>query len=131
MSSFFIHHSLFTDIIYTIAARIKGVVFLDIKVGDLVGRKSYGCDIVFRVHDIVKKNDKLVIILKGLNLRIIADAPEADIVKLPPSKVNEDSRNYDDRAHRLMSKLQRKARHTSVFRRPAQYRANDTILICA
>lgn len=100
---------------------------MDIKVGDLVGRKSYGCDIVFRVHDIVKKNDKLVIILKGLNLRIIADAPEADIVKLPPSKVNEDSRNYDDRAHRLMSKLQRKARHTSIFRSPAQYRANDEI----
>lgn len=106
---------------------------MDIKVGDLVGRKSYNCDIVFRVHDIKKQNDKTVIILKGMNLRIIADAPEADIVKLPPSKINEDIKNFDDRAKKLMRKLEKRAKKTAkiissgiyrnevqVFRRPGK-----------
>jgi len=106
---------------------------MDIKVGDLVGRKSYNCDIVFRVHDIVKQSDKVVIILKGMNLRIIADAPEADIIKLPPSKINDHIKSFDDRAKKLMRKLEKKANRTSkaitqnfyrnevqVFRRPGR-----------
>ena len=32
---------------------------MDIKIGDLVGRRSYNFDVVFRVHDIVKQNDKI------------------------------------------------------------------------
>lgn len=87
---------------------------MDFKIGDLVGRKSYGCDIVFKVHDITKQNDGYVIILKGLNLRIIADAPEADIVKLPPSKINEDIKKYENRACRLMKKLIKKVKHTTT-----------------
>lgn len=81
---------------------------MDIKVGDLVGRRSYNCDIVFRVHDIVKQNNKTIIILKGMNLRIIADAPESDVVKLPPSKINEDIKRFEDRANKLMNKLKKK-----------------------
>lgn len=106
---------------------------MDIKVGDLVGRKSYNCDIVFRVHEIIKQSDRIVVILKGMNLRIIADAPETDVVKLPPSKINENIKNFDDRAKKLMRKLEKKAKkvkstmHTGfnrnevqVFRRPGK-----------
>ncbi|MDF2532664.1 MAG: hypothetical protein K0Q65_2245 [Clostridia bacterium] len=95
---------------------------MDIKIGDLVGRKSYNCDIVFRVHDIIKQNDKLVIILTGINLRLIADAPESDVVKLPPSKINEDIRNFDDRANKLMRKLEKKARKTTAIMSGGFYR---------
>jgi spore coat assembly protein len=88
---------------------------MDIKIGDLVGRKSYNCDIVFRVHDIIKQNDRFIIILKGMNLRIIADAPETDVIKLPPSKIDENIRSYDDRAKKLMRKLQKRANKTATI----------------
>lgn len=100
---------------------------MDIKIGDLVGRKSYNCDIVFRVYDIIKQNDKFVIILKGMNLRIIADAPEADIVKLPPSKINEDIKNYDDRTKKLMRKLEKRAKRTVTIKSPGFYRNEGRI----
>ena len=106
---------------------------MDIKIGDLVGRRSYNYDIVFRVHDIIKQDGKVNIILTGLNLRLIADAPEADIVKLPPSKINENSNNFDDRAKKLMRKLEKKTKviakrissgfyrnEVQVFRRPGK-----------
>ncbi|MDF2840875.1 MAG: hypothetical protein K0Q99_1647 [Clostridia bacterium] len=106
---------------------------MDIKVGDLVGRKSYNYDIVFRVHDIIRQNDKIVIVLKGMNLRIIADAPESDVVKLPASKINENIKNYDDRAKKLMRKLEKRSGKATnklsagfyrnegqVFRRPGK-----------
>lgn len=87
---------------------------MDIKVGDLVGRKSYGCDVVFRVHDILQQNGKTVIILKGMSLRILADAPEADVVKLPPSKINENVKNYTLRAQKLMKRLEKRAKKPGV-----------------
>lgn len=87
---------------------------MDIKIGDLVGRKSYNCDVVFRVHDIIKKNDKIEIVLTGVNLRLIADAPETDIIKLPPSKINENIRNYDYRVKMLLGKLQKKAKRAKI-----------------
>lgn len=82
---------------------------MNIKVGDLVGRRSYNYDVVFRVDDIIRRNDKTIIILKGMNLRLIADAPEEDVVLLPPSKVNEDINKYYNRVKRLTRKLDRRA----------------------
>ena len=48
---------------------------MNIKKGDIVGRKSYGKDIYFIVNQILTttRNHKFVI-LKGLNIRIEADA---------------------------------------------------------
>jgi spore coat assemly protein len=97
-------------------------MLMDIKVGDLVGRKSYNYDIVFRVHDIVKQGDKTVIVLKGMNLRIIADAPESDVVKLPTSKINENIKNFDDRAKKLMRKLEKRAKKTTSIISTGFYR---------
>ena len=46
-----------------------------VKKGDIVGRKSYGKDILFTVEKIIKKkNERPVAILKGLIIRIEADA---------------------------------------------------------
>lgn len=47
------------------------------KVGDFVARKSYGCDILFRISKI--ESDKSIIIV-GEEMRLIADAPLADLV---------------------------------------------------
>lgn len=100
---------------------------MDIKVGDLVGRRSYNCDIVFRVHDIVKKDNKLEIVLVGVNLRLIADAPETDIIKLPPSKIMENIKNYDNRVKKLVGKLQKRAKRAGMATKPGFYR-NEVLI---
>lgn len=75
---------------------------MDIKVGDIVARKSYDYDILFKVHDIVVSNDgNRTICLKGLSYRLLADAPESDIVKMPMNKINEEMRKFEKRLSKL------------------------------
>lgn len=50
-----------------------------IKKGDIVGRKSYNEDILFYVKAIVPVNGEKIAILKGLSIRIEADAPLKDL----------------------------------------------------
>lgn len=49
------------------------------EVGDVVVRKSYGRDVTFKIIDKKVKDGKIIYTLKGINLRIVADAPEADL----------------------------------------------------
>ena len=60
---------------------------MDIKKGDIVGRKSYNSDIFFIVDRIIKlSNQRVFAILKGITSRIEADAPIQDL-----SKIDEES----------------------------------------
>ena len=59
-----------------------------IKKGDIVGRKSYGKDIIFIVERIIQnKNDKIAI-LKGLVERIEADSDVDDLEIIEKRKIN-------------------------------------------
>lgn len=51
---------------------------MTIKVGDIVGRHSYKCDVVFRVVKIDEESD--VAELAGEELRLYADAPMSDLL---------------------------------------------------
>lgn len=52
----------------------------EIKKGDIVTRNSYGNDIVFAVKRILKlNNDTKIAILKGIDVRVEADAPIEDL----------------------------------------------------
>ena len=59
------------------------------KIGDIVTRKSYNKDIIFRItgFSIDNKNEKIAI-LKGVAFRVIADAylDDLDIVKVQDIK---------------------------------------------
>ena len=60
---------------------------MQIKQGDIVGRDSYNNDILFFVDRILKINKtKKIAILKGINIRIEADAPIDDLRKLDAKK---------------------------------------------
>lgn len=48
-------------------------------IGDVVVRKSYNKDVTFKIIDIKNDNGKYNIILKGINIRIIADANIEDL----------------------------------------------------
>lgn len=47
--------------------------------GDIVVRKSYDKDVTFKIIDIKEKDGENLIILKGINIRIIADATVEDL----------------------------------------------------
>lgn len=57
-----------------------------LKIGDFVVRKSYGMDIVFKVVGILTDEAQKKIILRGVCYRLEADAPESDLLVLPPTK---------------------------------------------
>lgn len=48
-------------------------------IGDIVVRKSYGKDITFKIIDIKENEEGVVYVLKGINIRIIADASLDDL----------------------------------------------------
>lgn len=49
------------------------------EVGDIVVRKSYDKDITFKIVEIKNENGKKIYILKGINIRIIADSEKDDL----------------------------------------------------
>lgn len=52
------------------------------KIGDIVTRESYHRDIAFKIIDIVDGENGKVYKLKGISLRILADAREEDLVQI-------------------------------------------------
>lgn len=75
---------------------------MDIKVGDIVARKSYGYDILFKVYDMgTDKGGVRTIFLKGLNYRLFADAPESDLIKMPVNKINDELHALEKRIGKL------------------------------
>jgi spore coat assembly protein len=53
----------------------------NIKIGDIVARQSYHCDLLFHVIDIRDENKGMPIaILHGEDVRLVADAPFADLL---------------------------------------------------
>lgn len=69
-----------------------------IKKGDIVGRNSYGKDILFIVENIIKKKDgKDVAILKGLILRIEADADIDDLIVMDKKQIENNVRSLENR----------------------------------
>lgn len=52
------------------------------KIGDIVVRKSYDKDVTFKIIDFKKSEEKEFAILKGINIRIIADSIEEDLEKV-------------------------------------------------
>ena len=59
------------------------------KVGDIVARKSYNKDIVFKITDIIDEDGKKIAILKGVAFRIIADAELSDLELLKPPDIRD------------------------------------------
>ncbi|QZY55443.1 sporulation peptidase YabG [Crassaminicella profunda] len=78
----------------------------NLRIGDLVVRRSYGFDIVFRVIDRIRTyGRKKIVILKGINFRIIADAPETDLYRLPLSRIDDYNRSFNEKITKMIDKI--------------------------
>lgn len=60
---------------------------MELKPGDIVARRSYGCDVLFRVMRILDHEAKAE--LSGEELRLIADAPIDDLVQISNEELQE------------------------------------------
>jgi len=61
----------------------------EIKIGDIVARKSYGYDTVFKVANIQElRNGERILTLKGIEFRIEADSPESDLKIVSEKKID-------------------------------------------
>ena len=79
-----------------------------IKKGDIVGRLSYGKDIIFIVERIIyDENNSKIAILKGLTIRIQADSPIEDLELIENEKVEEHLRALDECFEKRVKKKQK------------------------
>lgn len=89
-----------------------------IKKGDIVGRISYGKDILFVVERIIptNKNQKFAI-LKGLTIRIQADSPIEDLELIETKQVEEHVRNLEEKLITRILKKREKRKTKYIFKR--------------
>ena len=104
------------------------------QIGDIVVRKSYNKDVTFKIIDIKEKDGEYNIILKGINIRIIADAFEEDLEiaeedsgsqdKILNTRVNEAIKKVMILRGDLRDKVEKsskiKAKNELVFGRPGK-----------
>lgn len=65
-----------------------------IQVGDIVGRISHKSDLLFKVTGFIDDDGKQKVILKGLDVRLFADAPVEDLEKKSPSEISKIRHEY-------------------------------------
>lgn len=83
-------------------------------VGDIVVRKSYDKDVTFKIVDIIYENGKTIFVLKGINIRVIADATLEDL-----EKVSED---YSGEKDKILNSRVNKAIKTAISAREIENR---------
>ena len=78
---------------------------MKIKKGDIVGRKSYGKDIIFIVERIINQtNFKAIAILKGLNIRIQGDMYLDDLEIIDKKTLQESQKKVEKRFIQTINK---------------------------
>jgi len=88
----------------------------EIKKGDVVGRKSYNTDVYFKVKDLYEKKGRKYAFLKGLYLRLCADAPLDDLVKIDPGEIANCLRDITIKNTEHMSRIfARRERERELF----------------
>ncbi|WP_422448492.1 sporulation peptidase YabG [Thermoanaerobacterium sp. DL9XJH110] len=75
----------------------------EVKVGDIVTRASYNKDIFFKVIE-VREAEKCATI-KGLNVRILADAPLTDLILPSSAEVRDYKREYIKRSNECLERI--------------------------
>lgn len=61
---------------------------------DIVGRKSYHCDILFRVIDLRHESGQKIAILYGEDFRLVADAPYEDLIIINPAQLRKKTQEF-------------------------------------
>lgn len=87
----------------------------DFNIGDLVARKSYNNDVLFKLDEIVETDSGEVIArLRGLDVRLYADSPLHDLIKVDADFIRQYRRKFINRNNERLKKIfYIKCRHLS------------------
>lgn len=78
----------------------------EIKIGDVVGRKSYNKDIFFKVMDLCKDSgEKKYCQLKGIHYRLYANAPLEDLIKIESNELAFYLREHTIKSNEQMGRI--------------------------
>lgn len=101
-----------------------------IKKGDIVGRKSYGKDIIFKVSNIIERKNKKIAILNGVIERIEADSEISDLELIEKHKVKQLLKKLDNRVEKriINSKNQFEDRNYQIGLLTNNARAKEKII---
>ncbi|GKX64915.1 sporulation peptidase YabG [Inconstantimicrobium mannanitabidum] len=75
------------------------------KIGDTVVRKSYGKDVTFKIIDIREEENQIIYVLKGINIRIIADAKTEDLEEVDSDYVGEQDKIFNTRINETIKRV--------------------------
>lgn len=75
------------------------------KIGDVVVRKSYNKDVTFKIIDIEYKDGREIYILKGINIRIVADAKEVDLEVVEEDYNGEQDKILNSRVNKAIKNI--------------------------
>ncbi|MEG2247188.1 MAG: sporulation peptidase YabG, partial [Peptostreptococcaceae bacterium] len=104
----------------------------NMKIGDVVARKSYNKDVIFKIVGFsVDENNEKIALLKGVAFRIIADSyiDDLEIVKMPNIKevlidknveilINKSMRKAKERQKRMNRGVPKLQTNTNIFGMP-------------
>ena len=91
----------------------------EIKRGDIVSRNSYGNDIIFSVKRIIKLvNKKEIAILKGIDVRVEADAPIEDLKIVSKEEQKKREKELEER---ILYKIERERTYRENRRKEVVY----------
>ncbi len=76
---------------------------MNFKVGDIVSRRSYGGDILFKVIEINRSEGMALI--KGIHVRLLADAPLEDLYKPESKNIHEKQEKYRGKARECVARI--------------------------
>ena len=99
------------------------MINLNFKKGDVVGRISYGKDILFVIKKIIRtSNGNKFAILKGLTIRIEADAPIEDLELIEKQEVRNSIKNFDKKIEKRVNQWLKKTNsHRILYKNDAYY----------
>ncbi|WP_042354623.1 sporulation peptidase YabG [Bacillus rubiinfantis] len=79
---------------------------MDIKINDIVGRRSYNCDLLFRVMEIHTIKGEKIVFLYGEDFRLCADAPYDDLIvmnQMERQRVQQEYRKLEEQSLQLFT----------------------------
>lgn len=85
------------------------------EIGDLVVRKSYGKDITFKVIEIIDGENEKIYMLKGVNLRIEADATESDLERVSSVNLSKADIIFNEKINNSLRKVIAEREQQSVM----------------
>ena len=112
----------------TVFVPLKGMIIKmeKIKKGDIVGRISYGKDIIFSVSRIInQKNGGKIALLKGITQRIEADSSIDDLYLIQKKYAEEELKRLDTKIDEKVSNKERKNSNTKKIEKFNRFYPND------